>query len=55
MAKVGFFVMVFLLAIDGCSKKSSGNDPAKPLLSIGNVEQARDNSSRSHIPFRRKP
>src|SRR5665213_1245896 len=46
MTKTGIFVLGFILfAIGGCSKKSSGNVPSKPVLSISNVQQSRNNSS----------
>lgn len=52
MAKIGFFVLgFFLIAMGGCSKKPSGNSPSKPVLSIGNVQQARDNSSPTTFHF----
>ena len=52
MYKLGFIVLgIFLIAIGGCSKKSAGTDPSKPLLSIGNVQQARDKSSPTTFHF----
>ena len=52
MTKTGIFVLGFILfAIGGCSKKSSGNVPSKPILSISNVQQSRNNSSPTTFHF----
>lgn len=52
MSKIGIFVIGFLLLVSGgCGKKSSGSDSAKPLLSIGNVQDARANSSPTTFHF----
>jgi len=52
MTKTGFFVLGFIfIVVGGCSKKSSGNMPSKPVLSISNVQQSRNNSTPTTFHF----
>ncbi|HUZ57479.1 MAG TPA: family 16 glycosylhydrolase [Hanamia sp.] len=52
MIKIEMFITVFsLLVFSACGKKSSGSDWSAPVLSITDVQQARDNSDTTTFHF----
>lgn len=52
MIKIEMFITVFsLLVFSACGKKSSGSDSSAPVLSITDVQQARDNSDTTTFHF----